>query len=583
MTENALGSTPLLSGFPFTTGAECLTAIRDKLVDCGWSIANDAIATTLEILMRGETSNGHFCWVGFKVVIEATREYIAVWGDFDGTGTALSPELEFNFTLGYTNRLWLMADNDSAGFVIRDRFEYQGGASVGFLERFDQSDQTAWMVAKANNRLNDAYIAQSHLGTKWARIGDSYHNADIFSSASITGAYQGILDFVTALPFGAFTARTIANAGFFAQDGNLNGVNARSLITRRFYLEGNENPDNYDDNTTFECRGWIKHFYNGFGSLPGGATFPDTSGNTYISAGAEGWQALRVVDSQLAIAQATDALPTIYHGITVLEQNNSDRVLAELKSALTSVGWVSLSDEVADTGIRTLVLQGQYFTAEEYCYLNLKGYSTGIVEIAAEYRDTPASEATLSPKETFANITSIQLSANAQAGAMRVFANSEIVPLFFGFYGGRIDPTDKDAWGFGRVGTDLNQFYVSRSRLTNQIWQSIGEQFDTNLDERSSFPANGIGDRLGVPLYPLSFHNNPDPKNPARKLNANSGKPDFLAIIEGRANRLDYGSIDPLSDVGFELYCRGYIQFCCVGGTATTETGASFVEGVQVS
>ncbi len=577
----ALGAEPLLSGFQFSSGQELLIAIRDYAVSVGQSAIADNISSTGELVLRGTTSNGHNCWIRLRCVIEPERQYLEIRGDLDGTGAFLSPPLELNFDLGYTNRAWMMGDNDSFGICVRNRFTYSGGIGCGFLERFDESDEFAWVIAYANNRLNDAYVAKSHLGTTWARIGDSYFNADQFSSIALNGAYQGILDYLIALPFASLTARTIANAGFFAHEGSRNGTNNQGLITRRFYVEGNEDPENYTNETTFKCRGFIKHFYNGFGSFLGGATYPGSNGNSYISVGSEGWQALRIVDSENPLILPEEELSVVYQNAQIL---SSDRTLSEIRSPLTELGWLVTSDTLDTAGNRTLILQGQYFDRPEYCYLNLKSFAdSGLVEIRAELREDPQSPGILSPVFNFSNIANLRLSANAQAGAMTITSNGTKTSLYFGFYGGRIDPEDKYAWGFGKVGTDLSQMFLAKSRLTGESWKPLSEQFNTSVDSRSSFPANGVGDRLGTPLFPLDFFNNPDPRNSARKLSADSGNLDFLAIVEGRANPLDYGSVDSSSDRGFQLYGRGYIQFCCVGGSGSASTEAEFVDGVRVA
>lgn len=575
MTNLAIGASNLLSGFEFSSGIELQNNIRDYLVSLGWVVLADDILTTGVLEIKAIASNGHECEIIFTSVVESDRQYLSIQGRLE---EQLSPSLELDYNLGYPNRFWLMADNDSGGICLRNRFTYSGGISFGFLERIDESDPHAWMIAYTNNRLNDAYVAKSkHNNTIWHRIGDSYFNADMFSSVGLNGAYQGILDFAIALPLGSFTASSVANAGFFAHIGSLNGTDNQALVTRRFYLEGEEDPQNYSDSSQFYFRGFIKHFYNGFGSIASGGTFSDTTGNTYITTGGDGWQGLKIISQ--TPPEVTE-LPVIYHSFQVL---NSDRGLSEIKNALTSLDWVVDSEEIDSSGNRILTLQAQYFDKDEYCYLNLKSISTtNTIEIKAELREDISSTGLFSFSFLFSEITNIRLSANAQALAMVITSNGVNTPLYFGFYGGRIDPNDKYAWGFGRVGTDLNQMWVAKSKLTGEVWQSIGSQFNFSLSKRSSYPVNGIGDRLSVPLLPFDYFNNTDSRNAARSLTATLSNPDYLAIIEGRANPLDYGSVGDFIEQGQQIFYRGYIQFCSVSN-GTTSTGARFLDGVQTS
>ncbi len=140
-----------------------------------------------------------------------------------------------------------------------------------------------------NNRTKDAYVARSkHDGTPWRRIGDDFAEADNFVSSELNGGYQGILDFVTVKNvYNSFINTNRKNAGYSAHWGQVNLVDDRPVMTRRFYLEGKGAIDNYapHDNhpPLLYCRGFIKHVANGMGRHLGGDSYIDERGDRYCS------------------------------------------------------------------------------------------------------------------------------------------------------------------------------------------------------------------------------------------------------------------------------------------------------------
>lgn len=540
------------SGDPFSNGVELLTILRDRLLVFEWQITEDSIDLGGGITALGATDNNHFCWIKIEIIDLVGKKHLSLQGDLDGTGD-LSPRLLLLFDEGKINKVWIVGDRDSGGIAIKNYFTYSGAIAYGFLERFNPEDPFAWMVSYANNKLGDAYVAKSHLGTQWHKIADSYYNADVLAATSSNGSHQGIWDLTTAIPWGSFTTLSIINAGYYAQGGSPNGTNNLSCITRRWYVEGDEQPEQYSGADSFKCRGFVKHFYNGFGSDYGGAIWSDGSNNVYLVVGSSGWQGMRLSVSQPPSLAVDLPIVNDEYDLSRFPAAIIDRIL----NVLSALGWQKIQNTIADSGDRSLILQGQYFDLKEYCYLNLKWYSdTSTIELRGEVREKPGIVTATSAPLTFSNITRLRIKANAQAGV--VFLND--TEIYFGFYGGRIDKTDKYAWGIGIVGSDLNKQFVARSYYSKRYWQAIGSGFEQSTQKRSSYPVNGFGDRLSVPLIPFDYFGNEDPRNSAQAFQG-SGKPDFFAVIEGRGNKLDYGALTFGEQKPKPLYYRGYVQF----------------------
>ena len=609
MTEKlALGAiAPHYSGAVFTTGIEALTLIRDYLVSESWQIVTDDINNTNTLLMRGATDNNHYCWIKFSLIINVSDRQLVIQGDLDGTDNILSPPLSFKYDYGANNKLYLVADADSAGICIRDRYTYAGGVSFGFLERFDSTDEFAWMVAKTNNQLTDAYIARGkHNNDPWHQIGSSYANTDLFFLTDYNGPYQGVTDFLTALSYGSNIDLTILNAGYYAHRGAVNGVNNFGLLTRRFYVEGTGNPNSYLPNVNrtggiFYNRGYVKHFVNGLAGLAGGAFFPDERGSIYFSTGSDrelGWQGMVIKSvSSEEERENPDSSRAVYHGgETGVEFSDRDIFFTEFKNVLTTIGWEVESDDIDSVNQnREVVFKGRYRQQEEYCYLvclhqsniNTLKVKGRVVESDTESYDSPEFEFNFS-----GDTNRFWLSASSQALALNIEsevdsgADTLFKGIYFGYYSDRLDPEDKYAWGIGAIANDLNQFYVAKSYFDDVYWQQIGADFEYSTTERSSYPAYGTSDRLTISLVPKDYYDNELEDGTNSGLYAHLGginqatglsQLDFFAVIEGRKQR-GYGAESFGQQKPKQLFYRGYIEFVCVG-TGGRDRGAIMSAG----
>lgn len=279
---------PKYDGIEFNNEIALLGIIKQSLEASLWVTIADNIATTQDLLMRGTTSNDHLCDIEFWVDSNDPNNLV-VRGLIEGIYT---PTLKLEFTPGELNKIWLTCDRDSGVICIKNRYLYSGAINFGFLERWDDTDNYAWMVAKANNRLNDAYVAKSkHDDTIARQIGADFANADDFSSDILNGAYQGILDMMTiAHPYLSFTNTNLLNAGYSAHLGQVDSITNRPILTRRYYLEGRSRINNYPG--LLYNRGFVKHLINGFGKVTQGKIEQDTEGNVYLVTGSDGWQGM---------------------------------------------------------------------------------------------------------------------------------------------------------------------------------------------------------------------------------------------------------------------------------------------------
>ena len=281
---------PRYDGIDFSNAIALLGTIRDSLAASLWSVVVDDITGNQSLLMRGETSNGHTCDINFWVDSNDPSNLV-VRGFIEGVYFA---PLELKFTPGELNKIWLTCDRDSGVICVKNRYLYSGAINFGFLERWDDTDNYAWIVAKANNRLNDAYVSRSkHSDIVARQIGADFANADDFSSVVLNGAYQGILDMMTiAHPYLSFTNTNLLNAGYSAHLGQIDTITNRPILTRRYYLEGRGGINNYPG--LLYNRGFVKHLINGFGKITQGKIEKDTEDNIYLVTGSDGWQGMTI-------------------------------------------------------------------------------------------------------------------------------------------------------------------------------------------------------------------------------------------------------------------------------------------------
>lgn len=289
MTDYYNSGFPLYDGIKFNDAVELLTIIKESLEASGWNTITNDIETSQTLLAQGITENDHLCDIEFAVDANSVN-HLGIKGSLEGV---YSTALTLEFSPNEINKIWLTCDRDSGCICIRNKYLYSGAISFGFLERWDNEDDMAWMVAKLNNKLNDAYVAKSkHDGRIWEQIGYGFAQADNSISPENNGAYQGIFDLVAiAHPYISFTNTNLRNAGYSAHLG----ATGKPIISRRFYLEGRGAIDNYPGE--LYNRGFVKHVRNGFGKVPQGKIDRDTEGSVYLSTGSDGWQGIIIEGS----------------------------------------------------------------------------------------------------------------------------------------------------------------------------------------------------------------------------------------------------------------------------------------------
>ena len=568
------GSHPY-QGILFTTAEELLTALKNNLLVAGWTLVNE---DTTSLLVAGTTTNNHSCHILFSV----DNIYLQIQGDWDGTNSNLSPILNLEFTPNSNNRFWLTADGDSGAICLRNRYFYSGAIAFGFLERFDETDADAWMISKLNNKLNDAYVARSkHDGTIWKQIGADFADSDVFTSSTLNGGYQGILDFTTATnPYVSFYNTNLKNAGYTAHLGQVDGVSARPVMTRRFYLEGRGASDNYEPEINkpprLYNRGLIEHVANGMGKLPGGANYLTEEGDRYLSAGEEGWQALLIDRTSIE----SEPSPTIFRaGVALAGEiiQTGAGLKAEIRNTLLNSGWVV----TAEDEVRTL-FQGKHFHTDSYCYLRLE-VSAGEIKLSG---DVSGNEANLSPTLTLNYIEGannhIWETANQQSAAICLKdGNSIYKGIWIGFFN---SPSPR--WGIGYIKSDSYNNYL----LKGNSWKAIADAFSYSNDTFSSFPTTTF-DRLTTAGTPVQYFDNADGRNSAiyaynGQVNGATGEPqlDFYALVEGRDSEISYGLSAEGDGNAPKLNYLGTVEFLATGASSlpggqivTTTLGAKYL------
>ncbi len=573
---------PLYDGIPFTTYTELLTLIKVSLESSTWQTIIDDIAINKTLVMQGKTTNDHICTIKFFVDSNSSN-YFVIQGILDDIN---SPALDLEFTPNEPNKLWLTADQDSGVICIRNKLLYSGAITFGFLERFDETDADAWAIAYLNNRLNHAYVARAkHDGVIWKKIGSDFAEADNFTSATNNGGYQGIIDFIAIPnPYISFFNTNLRNAGYSAHFGQV-ATTDRPIITRRFYLEGRGDVDNYeslgDNPAKLYNRGFVKHVANGFGKIPQGKIEQDENGNRYLSVGGDGWQGMKLNQSQIT----NNELPTIFRSEAGIVFSLADNLNSEIKTTLLNAQW----EIIAENATR-LLFKGKHALSENCCYLRMELNSNQVIIGGDAVGDESNLSPTLSLSFTESVLNRLWISANQQAIALCIkdAGDNSYKGIWFGFLRG-----SNSRWGFGYIKSDINSNYL----LTENAWRVQSISFTPNFDSFSSFPSATF-DRLTTAATPLQYYDRSDPKNSAYKayngqINGATNQPqlDFYGIVEGNksatSEAVAFGTAYGLSEgegnapklnyLGTVYFAATGLASVGAGEIVTTTTGAKYM------
>lgn len=519
---------PFYDGLSFANGSEALILIRDNLA--AWTIVNDNIPSSL--LMRGETSNSHECFIYFAI---AGNEF-EVRMDANGSNT-LSDPLTFTFTPGSANRLWLTYDNDSGVICIRNEFTYQGAIAFGFLDRFDETDDDAWGIFGLRSEILEAIVFRSkHSNSLFRRIGDDFNDADNFASTNLSGPYQGVFDrVISAYPFGSYTNTGSANAAYSAQNGQ-NNSNGRPVIDRLYYIEGRGSIDAYlttnNNPLPLYCLGYVKHAGVGFAKRGAGERVLDQNGDRWLVSGNDGFQAMRIVESP---ASANVFLPTVLRPEIGVAFADSSGAISEIINTLTNAGW--LVQEQTTSFVR---FEGTHRDNVEKAYIKFTETSPTILTVEGCMTPDDSNKSTALVFDFAQNNLVFEI-ANQEAGAIQFNTDAG---FWFGFLlpAGREDNA-QPLWGLGMIIDGIQQTYIA----INNEWVSISKSFNFVTSQLSSFPTIN-GDRLAVACNPVLFYDNAVAENAAfrgqngQKNGAtNRFELSYYAIINGRNTTTGYG------------------------------------------
>ena len=563
---------PIFGGLEFTNAEEILSLLQTSLLQANWIVTSDEIINNSTLLMEGATSNGDKCYIKFSV----SNNYLQIQGDLEGDGLYLSPALELEFTPDDVNRFWLTCDRDSGAICIRSKLLYSGAITFGFLERFDENDADAWMIAKLNNRLNDAYVAKAkHDGVIWKQIGADFASADNFSSTTLNGGYQGILDFMTVPnPYVSFFNTNLRNVAYSAHLGQVEQQSGRPVVTRRFYIEGRGSTTNYsgDNPPVLYNRGFIKHVANGFGKIPQGKTELSNDGSRYLSVGSEGWQGLKLESNPVTQTE----LPTIFRSESGEIFSLADNLKSEIRNTLLNAQW-----EIAAENATRILFKGRY-NQENYCYLRVE---TNLNTLMIQ-GDISGDETDLSPVLTLPFIDQgfnrLWLSANRAALALCIkTAEGSYKGIWFGYL-----RSDTPRWGLGYIKSDLDSSYL----LKNNEWRTSSYGFSFAMNSLSSFPITTF-DRLTTASTPVQYYDSTDNRNSAYKayngqVNGVTSQPqlDFYALVEGNNSAIAYGLSAEGEGNAPKLTYLGTVEFLATGLASlsggeivTTSTGAKYM------
>lgn len=303
------GGSPNFLGQLFTSSSELLTLIRNNLLTENWVTHNNQISGGNFVIMRGQTTNNHNCWVRFStsVVSAGVQERLTVQGDLDGNNTTLSASgVTLNYRPGANNYLYLSCDNDSGCLCIfPDPALTVRSCHFGFVDRIDITDQWAWYVGDFDvTGLNNKYAARSrHNLTNWRQISDDFSGSTGFStlnSSTASPPLQGIWDRYTISQFSAhspiFSGIGSTNAAYLAYNGRTNPITNLPILDSYFYIEGRGSNTAYGSGMTggLHYRGDIKHAVTGVASYNGGVQLLTIDGQRYLSGGTQGWQGFRI-------------------------------------------------------------------------------------------------------------------------------------------------------------------------------------------------------------------------------------------------------------------------------------------------
>jgi hypothetical protein len=612
----------LLTGEKFIDTADLLTKIKNHLVNSGFTLVLDDIATNSILKVKGITTvNSHECWINFSVIEGSIidEKILEIRGDLDGLEATLSGTFQCPYIEDADNFMWMAANNDSGGIVIKSFNGVFSAVGFGFPERRLETDEFSWGLFRPFYRFDSSYYTVA----KGAHANDNWHtlDSDFSSASSITGRFgvgpvNGTFDFLTSQVIDAALGYTSSNSSSFrAYNGQINKVTGEPFITRRFVLEGLNSTTAYTPQgtnvaTQLYQRGPFQHFYNGGGSLPAGTQLTTPSnGDVYISTGGPGWQIMKIFEG--SGGTPSTPLPVVFrsgNSPDYLGQNFNTEgdVLSEIKNTLTSAGWTATIDNIAGNDLQ---MRGSYIRDDnvtiDYCYFN---FSTSVDNSRTNGRflniqgDLDGTKSIVSPILNMGFIHTADnrswITANSQAAAitLRSFdttqngsGNGGFIGVHLGFVGERrLKDDDSTAIYMGYINSSYTSAYVAKDFSTNNNWYEQYRYYTSSAASFQFMPLQTVMDRWTTLAKPRDGLLNGANYNAAYAANygalnrlTSNAELDFFCYIEGTVG-INYPSSS--SDLPPQLGLRGIIQFVAVGAGSslpgeqiTTNTGAVFL------
>ena len=325
------GGGPDFAGQPVGDGNAILTNIKTTLETAGWTTATDNIQsanTDGQFIVMQCTSLIGSITVYYRFMILDNSANIAGGYKLTIAGSTIASfvsNTSDEYTLDYIDfntdsRLWITADDETFAICLISFASLAGGVHGGFLNRIEpQTDIGGYCIGYILSNIQLKYsgyqdttgsfyqIGQdAHAGRQWYEVIDAFYWRGFDQEYTGTDILpiQGFFDRYTTclVPFESYieTSQNNAafNAGYNAQNGNVNGVDDKAVLGEWFVTEGRNNINDYATpgllQTPLYYRGSTKFNVVGMASFAAGIQVEDTIGRRYLSVGPVGWAGQRI-------------------------------------------------------------------------------------------------------------------------------------------------------------------------------------------------------------------------------------------------------------------------------------------------
>lgn len=608
------GGFPFYQGSVFNNETELLELIRDNLVLAGWTVVNDAIATSQLLLMQG-IDGTHNNWFKFTTqdnnVLPNGKDLI-VQGDLDGTDTNLSPgDIKGFFLDNAENRFWLTADTGAFGIAL-DSFNGETiGIHGGFLDREEPTtDEFAWMVGFIDNKPEKKYIAKdTQTGSIWHQIYSRFNNNN-----PEYAPLHGVSDLYTICSNPYFTiinpnggGLSDTNPGYNYYNGNKNGYDQNVLVSEYFHLEGLTSYTNGATANSLYYRGKVKFCGGGLSSLNAKENAVDAAtGGRYLSTGGLRSQGLLIVEG--TGNNFPEPVPVVKLNGGAGEPGflftDTNSLLVTIRDNLLTAGWTTHNDEIASNNRVTMLgVSGTHNAYIRFEVVDNSGVSNGkYLQVRGDLDGTATNLSGDTVRLDFieGSDNRLWLTADADAGVVKTFPFSgDRMAAHFGFLQ-RLDPTnDEFAWMVGHVNTKLSHSYIAKTAIgvtnVSDVWFNQIRHFAKNsVDDtgRGWGTYQGIFDRYTVPCKNVNNTYTSSNYNAfLGALNALNGLPKlgryFYTEGRGVSGSFSVSQVYPPNGVfPAQLFFRGFVKFAHIGLASqvggfkfTTDSGKIIMSG----